>query len=124
MDKNGEVQVSRTNGTRVPGMQSGESERTMAPRADIFETTDAFVLLLDIPGAKRDAVSVTLEKEQLVVTASLEREIGESSYFRAFNLGNGIDRNIVDARLEEGVLHITLPKLEEARPKHIEVKVK
>lgn len=105
------------------------------PACDVSETAEAYLLHLDMPGAQKEAISVTVVEGMLVVRAPvtpvhgegaavLYREIRTGAYERRFTLGEGIDRNNVDARYENGVLNISLPKAEEARPKQIDVRVK
>jgi HSP20 family protein len=105
------------------------------PAVDVSETGEAYILYMDMPGAQKDAISVTVVDETLAVKAPvapihvegaavLYREIRTGGYERRFTLGQGIDRNDVDARYENGVLIITLPKVGEAKPQQIEIKVK
>lgn len=103
-----------------------------APAADIYETPDAYVLLLDLPGAVKESISVKLDNRNLIVKASLEtihteggtvlhRELERSGYYREFTIGEGIDRNTVDARYEHGVLSIKLFKSEDLKPRTITI---
>lgn len=104
----------------------------VAPEADVYETPDAYVLSLDIPGAAKDSIALTLEKGCLEVKASVQplhreqanlvyREIRTTGYHRAFTLGEGIDRDNIDARYEEGVLTVKLLKSAELKPKQITI---
>lgn len=124
---------------RKEEMLPEESERTretrcFIPRADVFETDEAIVVLMDIPGAEQDQINVSLEKNILTVSAycnpegpegySLafaEYEVGD--YERSFRLSDHIDRDKIQAEYKNGVLRLTLPKAAEARKRKIEVKV-
>jgi HSP20 family protein len=103
------------------------------PASDISETGEAYVLYLDMPGVQKEAISVTVVDEMLVVRAPitpihgegstiLYREIRTGAYERRFALGEGIDRKNVDARYENGVLAVRLLKTEALKPKEIVIK--
>ena len=108
-------------------------ERSITPVADIYETADAFVVKLDIPGATKDSISVSVEPGYLSAKGLvgphhtedanlLLGEIGRRSYFREFNLTEGINHKEVEAQFEDGVLTIRLPKTDEMKLKEIPIK--
>jgi HSP20 family protein len=108
------------------------TENVVAPSADIYETSEAYVLRLDLPGAKKEAITLTMEKNILEVSATvvphhdknftvLHRELRTTGYHRTFTLGDGIDPNSVDALFENGVLTVKLFKTSEAKPKTITI---
>jgi len=103
-----------------------------SPMADVYETADAFVLKLDLPGATKETIYLAVEPDQLSVKAKVEThitgntkflysEIGEKTYRREFNLGKGIDRDGITAQFNEGVLTIVLPKTDTIRAKEIQI---
>lgn len=103
------------------------------PAADVSETGGAYLLYLDMPGVQKETISVTVVEEMLVVRAPvapihgeeaavLYREIRTGAYERRFTLGEGIDRNNVDARYENGVLTVRLEKTEALKPKEIVIR--
>jgi HSP20 family protein len=105
----------------------------LIPASDVSETGEAYVLHLDMPGAQKEAISVTVVDGMLVVRAPmtpvhgegaavLYREIRAGAYERRFTLGEGIDRNNVDARYENGVLTVRLLKTEALKPKEIVIR--
>lgn len=107
-------------------------EPPVSPVADIYETSDAFVIKLDMPGAVKDSISVTVEQGNLAVKGKVESyhrevgklvysEIGKRSYARTFNLGGGIDIGNIEAQFENGVLGITLPKAESLKAHEIKI---
>jgi HSP20 family protein len=107
-------------------------ENVVMPMADIYETPDAFVLSLDMPGASKEAISLRLEKGLLHVSAPfrrlhgteaeiLRREIRATGYRRAFTLGEGIDGSNVQATFEKGVLTVKLYKSAEMKPREIQI---
>jgi HSP20 family protein len=113
-----------TNNTRV--------EKVAVPYADIIETREAYVVALDMPGADRGSISIKIDKDILTVKADVQPHHGEKStvlfseldttgYARAFTIGNGVDRNRVEAGFERGVLRINLHKTEEVKPREISI---
>jgi HSP20 family protein len=110
----------------------GAPQRLASPAADIFETPEAYVIMLDMPGASKDSIRITLEKHELIVRAEiaprhsqdasvLVNEIFATGYARSFNLGDGIDREKVDAEFALGVLTVKLHKSEDWKRKEITV---
>lgn len=106
------------------------------PAADLYETEDEYVVELDLPGWNRKNIDVTVEQGVLTLsgerTAESEenrnnyhiRERGMASFSRSFTLPRTIDANAVNAKFENGVLRVTLPKVAEAKARRIEVAVK
>ena len=102
------------------------------PSADLFETPEVFIVKLDLPGATRDRISIRVESDQLTVRAVaagghpegaklLYSEIGPKSYWRAFNIGKGIDREAITADLDAGVLTVRMPKTDAIKARIIEI---
>lgn len=109
---------------------------TWSPTCDIFETDNEIVVKAELPEVKNEDVHVTIDNNMLTLRGErkfseetkkdnyhrMERSYGE--FFRSFTLPQFIDANKVSAEFKDGVLRITLPKREEAKPKQLEVKVK
>ncbi|HCV44343.1 MAG TPA: hypothetical protein DGH68_12720 [Bacteroidetes bacterium] len=132
MAKNNEVAVIQR-GNTLPTVQTEMKESYVTPSADIFEMHDAFVVKIDLPGAVKDSIRVTAEDGTLSVKAKVEpyhreggpllfNELRTPTYFRVFNLSDGIDRKSIDAQYELGVLTLKLFKKEETKAKEIEIK--
>ena len=112
----------------------GDGERSMTGiyPVDIREDNDHIYVEAELPGFTKDDVEVTLENGMLHILAQrkVEEKKGESHLAerrftrvsRAFTLPNQVDETKVDARLDSGVLHLTLNKREEVKPRKIEVK--
>jgi HSP20 family protein len=94
---------------------------TFAPPADVYETKDEVLLVLDMPGAEPDTLDVTLDKRVLTVSAQsnpwapegytlVEAEYRDGNYERSFILSDQLDGEHIDARFKDGVLRIKLPK--------------
>jgi HSP20 family molecular chaperone IbpA len=103
------------------------------PLIDIFEEPDGLVLLADVPGAVEESVAIELEDNLLTLRASARRPAPESAsvlleefpfgcYQRTFILSDEVDRSRISAELKHGVLRISLPKAERAKPRRIEIK--
>ncbi len=115
--------------------QSGVSERVWAPVADMYETKDELVIKLDLPGMDEKDIQVSITGELLSVKGQrLEtQEVKQESYFRAerwtgrferiFQLPIPVQADKVRATYREGVLTVTLPKVEAVKPKDIKIDV-
>ena len=118
------------NGFELPGLRA----ELHAPPADVFETADAYEITLDMPGLETSAITVHVENDVLTVHGerkekrqgkgtSNHSELIFGAYQRSFNLPGAADAAKVAAVYKDGVLLVTLPKREEAKPRTIEVKV-
>ena len=103
------------------------------PNVDIFETAKEIIMLADIPGVKAEDLVIDLRDDTLTFTGEVkptERPDAEAilieyqvgSYYRQFTLAEMIDQKKIDAALNNGVLRLTLPKVEKATPRQIKVK--
>jgi len=110
-----------------------ENESWVAPLVDIYETDDEFFLNAYIPGVKKENLKIKLEDGHLVIMGRIdydeavnrkyvlkETEIG--NFYRRFKISDSIDESKIDAKLENGVLEVRLPKHERVKPKTIEIK--
>lgn len=121
---------------QAAGTERPEGTRNVpvfTPLADIYETKDNLILLLEMPGVDSDAISVTLEKRVLTVVGhrgaealpgySLSHaEYRGGDYERSFTLAETIDSEGIDAVMKDGVLRLTLPKSKPAPTRTISVK--
>jgi HSP20 family protein len=125
--------MTHRNGNEIIKWESAvNAPAAVSPHADVYETPDAYVLVLDMPGAIKDRISVSLDQDNLVVEADsqpgfseggriLANEIRGNRFHRVFVIGQGIQRDAVDARFENGVLTVKLFKAEETKPKQIAI---
>jgi HSP20 family protein len=113
-----------TEGTR-PG-------RVYRPNVDIGETRNGVWMAIDVPGVDENSVEVGFDDGVLSIAGrvSIEdyqdlqpvyTEYNVGDFERRFRLSNQIDARTIEARIENGVLHLFLPKAEEARPRTIPV---
>jgi len=117
--------------TQSTSEQLAGSENAYRPYIDIYHTPEDFIFLVDLPGVKQgDAQLEINERNTLILRArsSFEqpgtpvfRQTRFGNYYRAFELGDNIDRNKVSARLENGVLEVRVAKKEKAKPVRIEI---
>jgi HSP20 family molecular chaperone IbpA len=105
----------------------------VVPPVDVYEDESGITLLADLPGVSRDRLGVRVDGDTLVVEATastpqpegMQLIYGEAncpSYRRQFTLSRELDTKRIDASLKDGVLKLSIPKLEEARPRRIEVR--
>ena len=117
---------------------SGETEvstRSWAPPVDIYETEDAIVLKAELPGIDPKDVEVRVEDNTLYLKGerNFEKDVKEQNYHRversygsfarSFSLPNSISAEKVKAEYKDGLLTLTMPKREEAKPKTIKIDV-
>jgi len=118
------------------GQREGElSTRAWAPAVDIFETENSIVLKAELPGVDPKDVEVRVEDNTLYLKGErkFEKETKEENYHRiersygsfarSFVLPNSMDAEKVAAEYQDGLLTLTLPKREEAKPKTIKINV-
>ncbi len=120
------------NGVDEPGLLNG----TWAPAVDVAEGEDSYTVKMELPGVKKDDVKITLESNILTIRGEkkAESEVKEKNYHRtersygsfqrSFTLPTTVKNDRIDAVYKDGILTVTLPKAEEAKPRQIEVKVK
>ena len=121
---------------RTYGGRAGDSVSAggWAPSIDIHETPDAFVIDADLPGVRHEDVEISVEDGTLTLRGerSTSSEISDESYhrverrygafFRSIALPSAIKDDAIEASYDNGVLTITVPKAEQAKPRRIEVK--
>jgi HSP20 family protein len=110
--------------------------RSTVPAMDIVEKENEIVVNAELPGTKKEDVKITFENNILTLSSDrkpaevseketlLLKEIRNPGFNRSVKFGIQVDATKISAEMSDGVLTITLPKSEEAKPKQIEVKVK
>lgn len=109
----------------IPGL-------VFTPEVDIFETDQAITLLADIPGVKPEKLNIDLRDNILTITGDVDRlqtadeellvmEYETGRYYRQFTLSEVIDQTKIDAKLNLGVLRLSLPKVAKAAPRKIAI---
>ena len=105
--------------------------RFVAPEVNIFETKDDYVLESEMPGVSKDGLEITLEGNILTIVGhrsdptppgeAVYRESRPLDYRRVFELDPAIDGDKISARVDQGVLTLTLPKAERVKPRKISI---
>ncbi len=123
-----------------PATRAANGKETMivadwTPSVDISESEGEYQIKAEIPDVKKEDVKVTLEDGVLTIQGERKHEKEEKgkkyhriersygSFVRTFSLPDVIDEDKVKAEFKEGVLNLSLPKSEKAKPKAIDVKV-
>jgi HSP20 family protein len=109
--------------------------KAWTPSVDVYEDENAFLIKLELPEVNRDDVKVSLNENTLSISGErrveneqkrenyhrVERSYGQ--FYRSFTLPANVDTGAINAQFKDGMLRLTLPKKEEAKPKQIEVRV-
>lgn len=115
------------------GSDENMSNRGWTPAVDIRETEDAYEVTAELPGMKKDEVEITLENNLLRLSGerSFEKDTSKESYHRmervygsfsrAFSLPQRVDSEKVTAAFADGILTVTVPKADEAKPRKIDI---
>lgn len=100
---------------------------------DLYETEEAVVLKMAVPGVAAENIDISIEGRQLSIRGTTEQEVEESDrrywlkgislgeFSRSVTVPSGIDANAIDAKVEEGILTVTMPKAPEALSRKIAV---
>lgn len=105
------------------------------PSCDIYETEGEIIVKAELPGLKKEDIKVSVENNVLTIRGErkfeeeakrenyyrIERSYGE--FLRSFTLPTGIDAKKINAEFKDGMLKIALPRMEEAKPKAVDIKV-
>jgi HSP20 family protein len=107
--------------------------RVFVPNADIYESQEALTVILEMPGVEKGNIDVQIEDGLLKVEGRLDltkyggliplyTEYNIGHYSRSFQVSSRIDQRKIAAEFKDGVLSLTLPKADEAKPRTIKVK--
>ena len=114
--------------------RSADSLMALIPAVDIIEDESGFTLTADLPGVSKDRLGVKVNGDNLLIEGEvatpvpqgmelLYAEIRTPYYRRSFTLSRELDASKIDAKLNDGVLKLRIPKAEQAKPRRIDVKV-
>ena len=103
----------------------------ISPEVNIFETKDGYVVEAEMPGVSKAGLEITLEGNEITMVGHrhceamsaqpLFRECREAGYRRVFELDPAIDTSKISAKMDQGILIVTLPKSEKVKPRKITV---
>jgi HSP20 family protein len=129
----------QTSNTAVPSHRNATSAEPAAqpfvvPPVDVFEDESGITLLADLPGVSREGLGVRVDGDSLQIEATaatagpnnMEIVHGKAqvpAYRRRFTLSRELDSTKISAQLKDGVLRLTIPRAEEAKPRRIQVQV-
>ena len=106
--------------------------RMFLPTTDIYETDQALTVVMEMPGVDKEKVEINVEDGVLTVEGGIEfgkyqdlqpvyTEYNIGNFRRSFDLSNSVDQDKIRADMKDGVLTLTLPKAEQAKPRKIAV---
>jgi HSP20 family molecular chaperone IbpA len=132
----GGTTMAETNVTTRPGtnVTAQEVQRvpTAVPRVDIIEDQTGITLWADLPGVSRDSLEIKVEGDTLTIEGNVSLPVSEGMepiyaeiraprYARSFTLSRDLDTAAIQAKLNQGVLELRIPKHQQAQPKRITV---
>jgi HSP20 family protein len=119
------------NGKSTATPERNHQTEFVAPEVNIFETKDGYVLEAEMPGVNKEGLQITVEGNELTIIGHrnsepvngqpLFRERRLVDYRRSFELDPAIDTAKVSARIDQGIVTVTLPKSEKVKPRKIAV---
>jgi HSP20 family molecular chaperone IbpA len=127
------IEIEKQETETTEKTEQAQPRRRYAPKVDIYEVDNEIIMAVDMPGVGEEQVDITLEKNILTIQGIVDpvslaghtikyREYGEGNYRRAFALSEEINRDSIEATMANGVLRLTLPKIEEAKARKIMVR--
>ncbi len=122
----GTVQTEPRRAAERPAQQ-----QHVSPDVNIFETKDGYVLEAEMPGVNKDGLEITLEGNEITIVGHRKNEVVSGTplfrertlmdFRRVFELDPAIDTARISAKMDQGVLCLTLPKSEKVKPRKITV---
>jgi HSP20 family protein len=117
--------------SRVSPRPAQPPAQYLTPLADVGSTTDGYVISVEIPGVDKSGLEITVDEDRLTILGRrqsaasagdvVHQEIRPNDFRRVYELGQDVDTTKITAHLEQGVLTLTLPKLEQVKPRQITV---
>jgi HSP20 family protein len=108
-----------------------QAEQFITPPASVTEIADGYVLELEMPGVKKDGLDISVENNELAIIGRrslpavegtlLHRESRPENFRRTFELDPSIDADKISAKIDQGLVTLTLPKAEHVKPRRITV---
>src|SRR5262245_12531027 len=116
----------------APAQERTEAGKFYSPYTDIYETKDAVVVTMEVPGVTKSDIDIRLDKGQLTITGNVDSnpydgldpiysEYNVGNFVRTFSLSTKIDSDAIAATVANGVLTLRLPKAKEAVARRIEI---
>jgi HSP20 family protein len=109
----------------------GQTEQFVAPPASVLETGDGYTLEVEMPGVSKDGLDISVENNELTIVGRrslpvvdgtlIHHESRPENFRRTFELDPSINANKISAKVEQGLVTLTLPKTEHVKPRKIAV---
>lgn len=134
MSEEKEMTLNKEN-TAVENQSRERAEMVhLRPLADIHENKEGVKLYLDLPGVSKDGLEIDIDKNVLTIKGDIKLDLPENMkaryielntgvFERQFTLGDELDSENIDASLKQGVLELSIPRLQQHQPRKIEIKV-
>lgn len=114
--------------------ESGHDDATLSPMVDVIEDASGITLYADLPGVSKDNLNVQVQSDTLSIEGEVNLglakdlqashvEVPFPKFKRSFTLGRELDRDKVAAEFKDGVLKLHIPKVEQVKPRKIQVSV-
>lgn len=127
-------EIDRMFDSMLPRGNGDADQAVWAPRVDLSETDQAYLIELDVPGMKKDELEVNYQDGSLTISGErrqtatdenasyvrVERRFGR--FYRSFDLPKSVESTKIDATYQDGVLKIEVPKAEESKPRSVQIK--
>jgi HSP20 family protein len=108
-----------------------QGEQFITPPASVTEIGDGYLLEIEMPGVKKDGLEISVENNELTIIGRrslpamegtvIHRESRPENFRRAFEIDPSIDANKISAKIDQGLITLTLPKAEHVKPRKIAV---
>jgi HSP20 family protein len=108
-----------------------QAEQFITPPASVTEIADGYMLEIEMPGVKKEGLEISVENNELTIIGRrslpavegtlVHRESRSENFRRAFELDPSIDANKISAKIDQGLVTLTLPKSEHVKPRKITV---
>jgi HSP20 family protein len=111
--------------------EARQGEQFIAPMASVIEENDGYTLWVEMPGVNKEGLELSIENNELTIIGHrslpavdgtlIHRESRSEDFRRVFELDPSIDGNKINAKMDQGILSVTLPKAEHVKPRKIAV---
>jgi HSP20 family protein len=111
--------------------ETRQTEQFIAPSASVLEQNDGYTLRVEMPSVNKEGLEISMENNELTIIGRrslptidgtlIHQELRRENYRRVFELDPSIDANRISAKMDQGILTLTLPKAEHVKPRRITV---
>lgn len=117
----------------VPNLPAGRTSQSFSPSLDLSENADAYMVEVAVPGMHPEDLKLTFENGILTIAGEVKKESESKdrhyhrvercygNFSRSINFPTTVKGDAIVAKLEHGILHLTLPKAEEVKPRQITI---